>query len=93
MTNAQIDGNDRPTMIGVSNTNGTSIVRVTAVPTNHGLSIVDGTGQADLGNNGNNAMLDDNSKQVLLAVSSVDGVTPVEVYVKASTGQILVDMI
>ncbi len=87
MTNASRDNNNVPTLIGVDSTNGTTIYRVTAVPSTHGLNISDGTTGTDFGTN--TASKDDNSVSTLLAVSSADGTTPVELYVDSSTGSLL----
>lgn len=90
MTNAYRDENNVPTLIGTLNTNGTSIVRILVVPTTHLLKVSDGSSGSDNGNNGNNANKDENSVPVFMAVSSVDGKTPVEVYTDAS-GNLLVN--
>ena len=99
MANAQLDQNSRPTLIGVLNTDPTQIVRVKANPTTHALIVSDATTGTDNGNNGGNALLDENHRPVMLVVSSrtatvngvnyIAGVTPVEVYVD-SNGSILI---
>ena len=89
MSNAYLDENSVPTLIGTLNSDGTSIVRVLVNPTTHSLSASDGTSGTDNGNNGNNANKDQNGRNVLIATSSVDGKTPVEVYVD-STGALLI---
>lgn len=91
MTNAYKDENGVSTLICASKNDGTTIVRIKANPTDHGLIIDDGTTGSDNGNNGGNAMRDENMVPVLIAVSSVDGKTPVEVYGDPVTGAILID--
>ncbi len=88
MANAYRDENSVPTLIAASNLDGTTIIRVLADPTNHGLEVNDDTTGTDFGVP--NAVRDENFVPVLLAVSSVDGVTPVEVYADSS-GNLLVD--
>ncbi len=88
MTSAYRDENSVPTLIAGLNTNGTTIVRVKASPTTHGLDISDGTTGSDHGPT--NAPRDENFVPALLAVSSADGVTPVVVYADSS-GNLLVD--
>ena len=89
MTNAYLDENSVPTLIGTLNSDGTSITRVLADPSRHSIMANDGTTGSDNGNNGNNANKDQNGRSVLIATSSVDGKTPVEVYVD-STGALLI---
>lgn len=91
MTNAYRDENNVPTLIATSNADGLAIVRVYANPTNHGLKINDAHTGTDHGNNSNIANRDENDVPVLIAVSSVDGFTPVEVYSDPATGQLLID--
>ncbi len=90
MTNARLDENGRPTMIATLNSNGSSIVRITANPTNHGLSIDDNSTGSDNGNNSGIANLDENSKPVLTALSSSGDGALVEVYCDSS-GKLLID--
>ncbi len=87
MTNAYRDQNSVTTLIAAKNTDGTTIVRVLANPTNHALKVSDGTTGTDHGVA--NAIRDENNVPVLMAVSSADGVTPVEVYVDAN-GNLLI---
>ncbi len=88
MTNAYRDENSVPTLIAALNTNGTTVVRVKANPTNHGLEISDGTTGTNHGPT--NALRDENSVPVLMATSSADGKTPVAVYADSS-GNLLID--
>lgn len=91
MTNARIDQNNRPTMIATLNTNGKSIVRITAnVSSNNGMSINDNTTGSDNGNNSGVANLDENSNPVMTALSSAGDGTLVEVYAD-STGHLLIN--
>ncbi len=89
--NAYLDENSVPTLIAASNANGTDIVRIKVSDSTHGLIIDDNTTGSDNGNNQGNAMRDQNSRPVLIAVSSVDGFSPVEVYGDPATGALLVD--
>lgn len=88
MTNAYKDENGVPTITGVLNTDGQTIMRIQANPTNNTLKVNDNTTGSSYGLRG--AHRDENNVPVLMAVSSVDGVTPVELYVD-SNGQILID--
>ncbi len=87
MANASRDGNNVPTLLA-SGTDGSSIVRVKVNATNHSLKVDDNTTGSD--NGPTNALRDENSVPVLMAVSSVDGVTPVAVYADAD-GNLLID--
>lgn len=88
MTNASRDNNNVPTIIGTSNTDGSTILRMTADPSTHGLMISDGVGGTDYGFT--SAEHDDNSVPTILAVSSSDGTTPVPIYLDSSTGALLI---
>lgn len=88
MTNAKIDGNSVPTILGVSMADGTTPLPVYANPSNHAL-------KANLGGVGTvyatvNGPRDENSKVAFMAVSSVDGVTPVAVYIDPATNSLLI---
>lgn len=87
MANASRDGNHVPTLIA-SGTDGASIVRVKVNPTNNSMEVDNNTTGSD--NGPSNALRDQNSVPVILAVSSVDGFTPVAVYADA-TGKLLID--
>lgn len=93
MSNAKPDENGRPTIICASKSDGQTIVPIQAQFTDHGLKIIDGTGQADNGNNLGNAMLDENSVPVWTALASDNSGNIVEVYGDPVTGSVLVDMI
>lgn len=86
--NAKIDGNNVHTLLGTSNLDGVSTIRVTADPTLHSLDIDDATTGSDL--SGDVASRDDNFIPVLMGVSSADGVTPTAVYADSTTGHLLV---
>jgi len=88
MANAERDQNFVPTLIVALSTNGTTIVRVKADASSHGLMVSDAATGSDHGPV--NALRDDNFVPTLLAVSSLDGVTPVVVYADSS-GNLLVD--
>jgi len=89
MANAQRDDNNVPTLTGVLETDGQSVVRVTVNETNNTLGVAPGTGGVDNGP-GPNALRDENFVPTLIGVSSEDGVTPVVVYTD-SDGKILID--
>jgi len=88
MANASRDQNNKPGLIGVSSSNGATIIRVKADTGTNAILGADGTTGTDFGSNV--ASKDDNSVSTILAVSSVDGITPVEIYVDSSTGQLLI---
>jgi len=78
MSNAARDENSVHTLIAALDSNGSTIVRVEANPSNHGLAVADGATGTDFGPV--NALRDENDVPTLLAVSSADGITPVVVY-------------
>jgi len=88
MANASKDDNRVPTLIAGLETDGVTIVRITADPTNHGLSVNDASTGTDYGPE--NAPIDENHIPALMAVSSDDGTTPVVVYA-TSSGELLID--
>lgn len=67
-----------PTLICASNEDGLTIVPIEANATTHTLHVTNGTSGTNYGPA--NAVHDANFVPVLLAVSSADGVTPIEVY-------------
>ena len=87
MANAAKDSNKVSTMTGVLNTNGTTVSRIKIDPTTHVLDTADDTTGSDFG--ADLAARDANGVPVLMAVSNVDGITPVPVYVD-SDGKLLV---
>lgn len=88
MANASIDENTNATMTARLNTDGLTITRVEANATTHGLEIDDNTTGSD--NGGTFAATDSNGRPTLFAVSEVDGMTLVALYVNSS-GKLLVD--
>ncbi|MBL0320491.1 MAG: hypothetical protein IPP74_14545 [Alphaproteobacteria bacterium] len=88
MSDARLDENGRYSMTGLLDSDGATITRVTADPTNHGLSADDNTTGSD--NGGDYAHLDDNYRPTMYALSSADGTTRVSLYVD-STGHLLID--
>lgn len=83
------DENRTATLRAALNTNGVTVVNVTAADsTLHELNVSYGTTGTDFGVS--TAQRDYDRVPVLLAVSSVDGVTPVEVYAD-SNGNLLVE--
>lgn len=87
MANAKLDQNSVATVTAGLDSDGRTIVLVQANATNHGLMVSDGTTGTDRGPV--NDLRDENSRPALMAVSSVDGVTPVVVYA-TSTGMLLI---
>ncbi len=83
-----VDGNRVPTLKAALNTDGVTIVNVVANPTTHVLGVSDGTTGSDFGVLP--AKRNADRIPVLLAVSSSDYETPVEVYAD-SNGNLLVD--
>lgn len=90
MVTANHDQNGKATITCASKNDGTTIVQITANSVNHGISIDDGATGSDNGNNGGNAMVDENGVPVWTALSSVDGKTIVEVYGDPATGKLLI---
>lgn len=88
--NAPLDDNDRPGMICVLDTDPTIIIQAKADPTIHGLSVSDGTGGTDNGNNDGQALIDENSNSVWIAESSAGDGAIVEVYANSS-GEVLIN--
>jgi hypothetical protein len=88
MANAQRDENNVPTLIGVLESDGQTITRVT-VGTGHSLGVENDTTGSDNGP-GPRALRDENFVTTLIGVSDVDGVTPVVVYTD-SDGKLLID--
>lgn len=87
MSNAKRDENNVPTLLGVLNSDGVTIVPI-QISSSHKLQVDDSTTGSDLGPI--NAKRDENNVPTLLGVSSVDGVTPVPVYAD-SMGHLLID--
>lgn len=75
-------------MLGTSNADGVTPLRVQADPADHALKVEDDTTGNDL--SGDVAPRDSNGVVAIMAVSEVDGVTPVQVYIKSSTNELLI---
>jgi len=88
MANARFDDNHVPSLLGVLNSDGSTITPIQADPSTHAVLISDGTTGSDFGPA--QAKFDDNHVPVMMAVSETDGITPVVVYAN-SLGGILVD--
>lgn len=88
MTDAKRDNNSITTLLGVSNADGTTPVRVKVDPSAHSIDVDDDTTGSDL--SGDNAARDNSGIPVLMGVSSADGVTPVPIYADPATGKLLV---
>lgn len=88
MADASRDQNTVPTLLAGLESDGVTLVKVEANPTNHGLKVDDDTTGSDFGPT--NAPRDNNFVPALMAVSSADGVTPVVVYA-TSSGELLID--
>ena len=89
MANAPLDENSRKGIICALNTDGQTITAVKVNPTTHGMLVVDGTGQADNGNHGGNALIDENSRSSWYGLSSANDGTRVIVYCNSS-GAVLI---
>lgn len=87
MVTAKIDNNNIPSIIGVLNTDGTTITLLKADPSMHSIDVNDDGGGSDLG--GDDALSDDNKIRVLLAVSETDESTPVPLYIDTD-GKLLI---
>jgi hypothetical protein len=74
-----LDQNRVPVVIAVKSTDGVTISSVCADSIKHAVCVVDDTTGSDLSTNEND-LRDGNRKVAFMAVSSIDGITPVEVY-------------
>jgi hypothetical protein len=90
MSNAGHDSNSRPTLICASKLDGVTIVPIKADPTTHGVKNDDGATGTDNGNNGGNAMMDENMVSVATALSSDGSGRIIEIYGDASNGKLLI---
>jgi hypothetical protein len=88
MTDAKRDQNFVPTILAALNAAGTGVLPVKADPSNHALQIDDDTTGSDHGQT--QALRDQNDVHSIMAVSEVDGVTPVVLYAD-SNGKLLID--
>lgn len=87
MTNAITDENGVKGLICASSADGITIVRVKVNPATHGVKNIDATTGTDHGVA--HAVRDENNHPVWIGVSSVDGITPVEIY-SDSSGNLLI---
>ena len=83
-----LDANRISTLQGVSDTDGSTLVHVYANTSKHALFVDDAETGTDKG--GNPDPRDANRKVAFFAVSSVDGVTPVAVYIDPITNKLLI---
>ncbi len=88
MGKASRDNNFVTTLLGTLDSNGTTLIPVKANPSTHALLVDDNTSGSD--NGPVNAPRDVNFVPALMAVSSLDGVTPVVVYADTD-GNLLID--
>ncbi len=88
MANAAKDQNSVSTLLAGLETDGVTLVKVTADPSTHALSVSDAATGSDHGPA--DAPRDQNFVPALMAVSSADGVTPVVVYANSS-GELLIN--
>ena len=91
MSNAKLDQNSKPAIICASKNDATTIVPIYVNESSHGLYVDDNTTGSDNGNNGGNAMLDENNNPVWIALSSAGDNKIVEVYGDPATNKILVN--
>ena len=88
MTNAYRDENHVPTILAVSNADGTTLLNIQAETVHHSLKVDDGVGGAGFTHVVDPR--DDNRVTVLMAASSTDGVTPVPLYIDSVTNKLLI---
>lgn len=87
MANAKKDNNGINTILAVAASTGSYTLNVKVNSVTHAMKIMDGTTGSNKGPT--NALKDDNSVPCLMAVSSVDGATPVPLYAD-SNGNLLI---
>jgi len=90
MANAKRDGNYKPTLIALLESDGATIIPIEVEPVYHTLAIDDNTTGSDNGPTPERAIRDGNYVTTLIGLSSADGVTPVAVYATAD-GKLLID--
>jgi len=81
------DQNNIPVILGLLNTDGSTLTPICANPSNNGVCIDDDTTGSD--NGGTQAGRDQSFVTSLMAVSSSDGVTPVTLYVDSSNNLLI----
>ena len=86
---AKLDQNRVPTMQAVSNADGSTILNVCAKDADHSLCADEGATGSDLGPV--NDLRDGNRKVAFMAVSAVDGITPIPIYVDSITNKLLIN--
>lgn len=82
------DDNRANTLMGVLNTNGTTVTQILVNPANNAVKIGDNTTGSDFTTT--NAQRDANRVPTIWGVSSADFTTPVSIYVDSS-GNLLID--
>jgi hypothetical protein len=82
MANASRDNNQVPVILGLLNSDGSTVTMPKADSSSNSLLVKNGTGGSD--NGGSNAARDNNSVSTLIATSSSDGSTPVPFLTKRS---------
>lgn len=87
MSNAEIDQNSVKTMTAALESDGATVVKITANPNSHALSVSNGASGSNFGPE--DALKDENFRSTLVATSLADGQTPVVLYADAS-GALLV---
>jgi hypothetical protein len=85
---AKRDQNNVPTILGVLNTNGETVMAVQANPATKSLAVNNNTTGTD--NGPDHALRDENFVPTMLAISDADGETLVPLYVDAD-GKLLID--
>lgn len=92
MSNIALDENTRNGGSCALNTNPLMISNITFNPANHGMSVIDGTGQVDNGNHNGNAVLDENGRSTWFGLSSAGNGQRIIVYANSS-GAVLIEKI
>lgn len=88
MANAKRDQNYVPVMSAVLESDGATVINITADPTSHSLDVDDNSTGTDSGPA--NGVKDGNYVTTLVAISADDGVTPVVLYADAN-GLLFID--
>ena len=89
MSEAFRDQNHIPTLLALSNADGTTTLPIYGNPANNALSADDDTGGSDL--SGDVDARDKNRIPAFMAVSAVDGVTPVPIYLDPTGNKLLLN--
>lgn len=89
MSNASRDENHVTTEIAVSNADGSTLLKLRSkADPQHHLLVLNGLSGTDL--SGDVDARDENRVVAFMAVSAVDGVTPVPVYIDSATNSLLI---